>query len=237
MESRHITTDAGDLELTSATDDELRPIERLWPMGLLPSNETPPRYGLVFQRGEQEMYGIKFQPVDLAHKDAVMLHFMSRALVAAALPFYLEKHHSGLMVPSTYVKEKGEGKVEAGVAVFVGPDASSSTSAESERDLPDYAGWDDELGTGATQMILDMLGALRSASDEADLPMIPLIGMDLRPRLALGGIVMHFAVVGAQVLVIKDQIDDDEPVWRYLVRAGFSRLPAAPMLPIRSDDE
>ena len=56
--------------------------------------------------------------------------------------------------------------------------------------------------------------------------------MDLRPRLALGGLAMHFVVEGPRVFVVKDPLQENEPVWQYAVRAGFSKLPYAPMKPM-----
>ena len=57
------------------------------------------------------------------------------------------------------------------------------------------------------------------------------IGVDLRPRLAMGGLAMHFVIVGQQVVVVKAPLDESEAVWGYLVGEGFSTLPYAPMIP------
>ena len=56
METRTIKTDAGDLELIPATVDQLRGIARYWPMGLISSADGSGRFGLVFQRGVQEVH-------------------------------------------------------------------------------------------------------------------------------------------------------------------------------------
>jgi len=150
---------------------------------------------------------------------------MNRALIAAALPRYLEKGHQGVMVPCAYHKKKSQGMVETGLAFFVGPDAASrSTSSD-----PLSSIYDDELGIGATPMIEDMMRAVAGASKESGLPLATLIGIDLRPRLAMGALAMHFLVVGRQVFVVQHTIREEEPLWEYLAKAGFSTLPYAPM--------
>lgn len=73
--------------------------------------------------------------------------------------------------------------------------------------------------------------AIATASKTCNLPLMTVIGMDLRPRLAMGGLAMHFAIEGPRVFVIKDPLQEAEPVWEYVVRVGFPTLPYAPMQP------
>jgi hypothetical protein len=225
VESRVIRTDVGNLELTPATIDQLRGIARYWPMGLLRSPDTSGPFGLVFQRGAEEVHGIKLQPVDVTESKASIVHHVNRAVIAAALPYYLEKQHRGVMVPCAYYKKKAPDTVETGIALFVGPDATSKSSSGENADTM----YDERLGGGATPMVFDMASAIAKAGKTYDLPLLTVIGVDLRPRLALGGLAMHFLVEGPQVLVVKHPLQEDEPVWKYAVQAGFSTLPYAPM--------
>ncbi len=227
MESRRISTDAGPLDLIPATGDQLRGIARYWPMGLVDFPDDPGCLGLVFQQGEQEVHGVKMQPPDIPESDARMMHHANRALIASALPYYLEKQHHGVMVPCAYYKEKRAGMVETGIVFFAGPDAASRSISRERIDVM----YDDRLGEGATPMIQDMMGAIARASEECRLPSMTIIGVDLRPRLAMGGLAIHFVLEGPRVFVAKDQLNEDEPVWKYLVRAGFTKLPYAPMKP------
>ena len=82
-----------------------------------------------------------------------------------------------------------------------------------------------------------MAGALAQASQDVPLPMQTVIGVDPRPRLARGGLARHFAIVGSQVFVVKEPLEAAEPIWKYLVQAGFSALPYAPMRPAAIDEE
>lgn len=224
---RTIRTDSGALELIPATVDQLRGVARYWPMELVGAIDETGSFGLVFQKGDQEVFGIKLQPPDTSEQDAKLLHHMNRALIAAALPHYLEKQHRGVMVPCAYYKEKSAGVVETGLAFFVGPDPASA-SASPKVDAP----YDEQLGTGATQMWVDMVAAIGKAIAECHHPKLTIIGVDLMPRLAIGGLAIHFLVEGPRVFVVKDVLHEDEPVWDYVVRAGFSKLPYAPMKPV-----
>src|SRR5688572_15574109 len=114
MKSTTIKTNAGDLKLVPATIDQLRGVAHYWPMELTQDIDSPDRYGLVFQHGEEEVNGIKMQTVDVARADAIKNHLVYRVLIAAALPYYLEKQHRGVMVPCAYYKEKPSGLGEAG---------------------------------------------------------------------------------------------------------------------------
>ena len=228
MGTTNITTAAGVLELVPATIDQLRGIARYWPMELIADSGVPDHFGMVFQHGDREVHGIKMQPPDVPEADAKVVHHANRALIALALPDYLAAEHRGVMVPCAYYKEKAKGMVETGIAFFVGPDGEGTSRSGGNAGVA----YDDGLGAGATPMILDMAAAIAQASKAYGLPLMTPIGMDLRPRLAIGAFAMHFVVEGPRVFVVKDPLQEDEPVWEYIVRAGFSKLPYAPMKPM-----
>jgi hypothetical protein len=227
MEKLNINTEAGNLELTPVTPDELKPVAARWPMGVVFSQaETQPN-GLVFQVGEQEAFGIKLQPPDTDEQTARALFHMNQALIASALPFYLEHQHQGIMLPCAYYKQKTNGRVESGFAFFASPHPASGLLPRTEAQVH----YDDKLGDGASKMIFDMAAAIPKASKRVDLPVNTVIGIDLRPRLALGRLAMHFLVQGATVFAIQHPLRIEDPVWAFAVRAGFSKLPYATMIP------
>jgi hypothetical protein len=221
------------LELVPATVDQLRGISRYWPMELLSYKEGSPDFGLVFQHGDEEIYGIKMQFPDMPEADANAFHSLCRKWIASALPRYLEKHHQGVIVPCAYLKEKSPGMAEAGLVFFVGPAPEDATIKGSR----DKMHWDEKLGAGATRMILDMVNSLgepnpaagREAS--AATKAFHVIGMDLRPRLAIGSMVMPFVIQGQTIVVVKYPMTENEPLWEDVVRAGLGKLPYVSMVP------
>ena len=232
--TKTIRTEAGTLELVPATIDQLRDIASYWPMELLTYQQGSPDFGLVFQHGNEEVFGVKMQFPDMPEIDAQVLHGLHRTWIASALPCYIEKCHQGVMVPCAYLKEKSPGMAEAGLAFFVGP---------GPRDTPlkgngGESFWDDKLGAGATRMVWDMVHSLGEPKAAAEREMsgpasmeLRVIGMELRPRLQIGGLAMHFVIVGENIFVVKYPLNEEEPVWRFVVRAGLRRLPYASMVP------
>ena len=65
-----IRTEAGTLELVPGTIDQLRDIARYWPMDLVGYPEGSPDFGLVFQHGEEEVFGVKMQFPDMPEVEA-----------------------------------------------------------------------------------------------------------------------------------------------------------------------
>jgi len=70
-----IRTESGTLELVPATVDQLRGIARFWPMELLSNVEGSPDFALVFGHGEEEVYGIKMQFLEMPELEANHIHF------------------------------------------------------------------------------------------------------------------------------------------------------------------
>jgi hypothetical protein len=234
MAYQTINTDAGNLDLIAATNDQLFGIANYWPMELVVIPDNSNLFGLVFQHGTQEVWGIKMQPTDLPESEAEFNHAIQRSLVAAALPYYIQKKHSGLIIPCPYYKEKSAGFAEAGIAFFLGPDTSSKAKSKKTP----VAIWEQTLGEGASAMIYDMAEAISQAMTNFGISEKRIyIGMDLRPRLMIGSLAMHFAVQGQEIIVIKHPLDDTEPIWETVVRSGFSSLLYAPMFPVSLPDK
>jgi hypothetical protein len=232
VEARCIRTASGTLDLVPASNETLLRVARYWPMGaLLEGSGLKGVFGLTFQIGEREMWGVKLQPAEADAESAALTHQLSRVAIACALPRYLKWGHRGVMVPCAYLRTRESGLVEAGFAFFVGPDADSASKRRRRRGDRAY---DQELGVGAGRMIGDMAYAITKAGWDLGLPLGPFIDVDVRPRLAIGALAMHFLVEGPRVVVVKSPLDEGEPVW---VRAGFSRLEYAPMVPASMTEE
>ncbi|MBH0206130.1 MAG: hypothetical protein HP498_10025 [Nitrospira sp.] len=227
MESVNVITEAGNLELVSTTPDELKAVAAQWPMGLVFQQAEKEPYGLIFQVGEQEAVGIKLQPPDTDEQSAQALFFNNLALIALALPFYLEHRHQGILLPCTYYKEKTDGRVESGFAFFASPHPNNQSVTRTEVEVQ----YDEYLGNGASKMIFDMAAAISKASERSGLPFNAIIGIDVRPRLALGTLGMPFLVQGETVLAVQHPLRAEHPVWEFAVHAGFSKLTYAPMIP------
>jgi hypothetical protein len=89
--------------------------------------------------------------------------------------------------------------------------------------------FDELLGVGASKMIVDFIDSTRKASETLGVPMATLIGVDVRPRLALGNLGMPLVAVGEQLLAIQFPLREEQTFWEHVVRAGYAELPYAAM--------
>ncbi|MGE0371868.1 MAG: hypothetical protein AB7Q01_08275 [Gammaproteobacteria bacterium] len=219
-----ISTDAGDLVLLPAGTEDVIKAARRWPMGVVLAQKDGEPHGLNFQVGEEEAFGIKFQPPDTTEEKAVRQFIANLSLIAHALPQYLEYGHRGILLPCAYLKAKAGGRFESGVAFFASPYAISNDTVE---DMPH----EDRLGAGSVRMMMDFMRAITDGSDEIGIPVTTFIGTDVRPRLALGALGMPFMVSGADVLAIQHPLRPEYPCWRFARAGGFSEFKFAPMRP------
>jgi hypothetical protein len=195
-------------------------------MGVVIAGNDAPNH-LNFQIGEEEAHGLKMQPPDTDERTATHLYFQNLIIIATALPAYLECKHRGVVLPCVYLKQKSDDRFESGIAFFVGPDPASHTPELKEVEIQ----YDEALGDGASKMILDFVDSIVKASKQLNMPIGQFIGFDVRPRLALGNIGMPFLVSGSKVFAIQFPLRPEHPFWEYVVRAGFAKLPYAPMRP------
>ena len=79
-------------------------------------------------------------------------------------------------------------------------------------------------------MIFDMTAAVPKAAKQVKLPVNTVIGVEVRPRLALGTLGMPFLVHGAKVFAIQHPLRKEDPFWAHAVRAGFTKLPYVPVV-------
>jgi hypothetical protein len=181
--------------------------------------------GLVFQQSGRDLIGIKFQQVDFQRSDAVRVYAVNRILAASALPEYLKWGHRGLLAPFAYFRRKPTGKVETGIAYFASPSSSDDVPPDGD------TRFDSDFGVGATAMIFHMARAIVVSSQKLGIRYQYFLTMERRPWTALGILALDFVVCGTKVVVIDSSPSDANPVWEYLVRAGFTTLPHAPMIP------
>ncbi len=229
--TRRIQTGAGELELEllGPPHAQLRRIARHWRMGAVASSpQSGQPHGLVFQIGEEETWGFVLQSLPTDEEQALVSFHLYRLLIARALPGYLARGHGGVMAPCPYFREHPGDELEAGVALFVGPDAASRR----ERRGPGEDRYDARLGAGATAMVRDMVDALSAAAAAADVPFGPFLCTSLEPRLRIGTIAMTLLVEGPRVVAISCAPEDDDPVWESVVASGFERLEHVPLVPV-----
>ena len=80
-------------------------------------------------------------------------------------------------------------------------------------------------------MMSRFLHALQKSSQVSGIPVNPAIGFDIRPRTHLEALGLGFMVVGAQVICLKTQVVEKDPVWTALRSTGISEVYHLPSVP------
>lgn len=183
-------------------------------------------YALYFQRGDEEICGVKIQPPDMPGSECQKLMAMNRILIAAALPLYLASGFTGLMLPCAYLREKVADEVEAGIALFPIPDPEGKEAQGADS-------WriDGQFGKGASAMVSAMFEGLSAFGEGGGVQLYTVIDLDVRTRRALGSTAFDTMVIGPEVFSLKLTVEEDDPWWRFLMERGIHQAWHLPSVP------
>ena len=227
--SRVLSTRSGDLrlDLEPAPDDLLR-LANAWPNGVvrLKNPDDSLSYGIIFQRGQQEVWGLKLQQVEGPPAVANANMAANRVRASAAAARIVGKTTGASLLVGTYFRERQPGRYETGVALFpmylgaTPPPAASGTGALVTPIAP-----------GAEPIVAAFLTALMDGADAELGQLAPFIGFDLRPRMRVGSLAFEFLVVGDWIASLNPTVDADDPRWAAVVHGGVRALVQLPSVP------
>jgi hypothetical protein len=119
-----IQTQHGEVQLQPIERDLFIRIRQLLPYGIIGMQKQGSQeieYGIVMQCDDEEVFGIKLQPIDVDKEQAHYLMQANTFLITNALPIYLQSRFDGVMLPVPYLRDKGD-RFESGIAMFIFPD-------------------------------------------------------------------------------------------------------------------
>ncbi len=91
---------------------------------------------------------------------------------------------------------------------------------------------DAEIGAGFFRMLADFESALQTYPEECDTPSVSSVGFTVRSRDEFCGFWMDFLICGRDVIYLKTEIHDEDPVWEILRSTGIEQLVWLPCLPV-----
>lgn len=173
---RVVSTPHGEVRIVPATEEIVRRLRAVLPLGLVRLSEADAQggaeYGLVMQRGEEELSALKLQPPDYGVDCLDSALESNQGLVCRALAAYRRRGYSGAIFPTPYVRRKGPGLIEPGIAVFAFPAADGP---EAEEFCPDLLRglYDDRLGRGFAALAFAFVRDLASQSAPPPARLVP----------------------------------------------------------------
>jgi hypothetical protein len=224
-----INTQQGKVSLLSPSVELLGIIRSFLPFGAIRYETTHngAEYGIVMQCGDQEVYGIKQQPVPSDEEQGYDLYQAHSILIAQSIAEYLRNGFSGLLMPCAYIRKKEAGLVESGIAYFGAPSPQGRESQEFSRETE----YDRSFGHGFTTMMVSFIRTLEQSSRETGIPLFQTIGLDIRPRSHFGSLGFGFMVVGSNVVCLKTRVLEQDPIWTILRSTGISEVFHIPSVP------
>jgi hypothetical protein len=224
-----VKTPQGPVELRAPEPAQLRALRALLPLGAVQYGQpvNGAQYGVVMKCGDREAFAVKQQPVEVPAKEGRTCFMANSILIAISLRAYLENGFAGLMMPCAYLRDKGAKGVEAGIAYFGAPDPKGKEALDS----PHRGAFDNQVGTGFTTMLTGSIRAIQAASRSSGINLQQPIGLDRRPRSALGTLGFGFLVHGALIYCLKTQVREDDPVWTAIRSTGIEHVIHLPSVP------
>ena len=220
MCTQTLSTPHGSMTLEAPASELVHFVGSRWPMGIREAElHGRPAYGIVFQHGQREAWGVKLQQVECSEEDAQTWMEINSARLALAIPEYLKCDFGGLLVAGAYCRTKKKDFCEPGIALFPVPDLDGREC----RGTAQLSHFDDQLGRGSSNMVVKMAERLAAVSKEI-LPALQPIGIDVRPRLKLGSLRLDFLILQQHVFCLRRLVAESDPLWQYAAKAGFRHL-------------
>lgn len=225
-----IATEYGAVKLAPITSDIFVQLRQLLPFGIVGMQHRDSQeveYGIVMQCDDDEVFGIKLQPVDVDKEQAHRLLQANTILIAHALPRYLQHGFSGVMMPLPYLREKGD-RFESGITLFIFPDPAGKEAAV---DAPHAGGFDKRFGAGCTAMLTAFITELKQSTTETGINLYTPIGLEPRPRLQLGSLLFGHLALGQTIVALKTAVTEKDITWSIMREVGITQIQHMPARP------
>ena len=222
----------GSIEVLEPNDEIIKQLNELMPWGFshLETVVNGANYGIVMKCGEQEIFCIKQQPLEVERKSAEQLFQLHHFMTVDAYCRYLKNGFSGGYLAVPYLRQRDNGLWEAGVSHFIFPSKTNKKMSENAF----HTTFDDQLGNGATKMFVHYVECFKKSFIEANITMPQYLGLDLRTRSHLQAIIaMNFMVLDSQVICLRPNLrENEDAAWTILASAGIQKVYHLPSVPL-----
>ena len=221
-ESGNVTLEVPDMKRVDGLRDYL-PLA-----GPLAEKPAGAGYGIVMKQGANELWGLKQESAEFDQRQAKNAVSNNAALIVLALKQYLSIGFSGVLMPCVYSRPKKAGNVEVGVAYFGNAEPVVARKGAKAAMVNSDVGHD----TGFSEMVAGFMSSMFEASGKSGIPLRPIIGLDHRPRSALGSICLMFLIHGKDLYSLHVDPESRNPVWTVLRSMDIRRAWSLPCVPL-----
>ena len=225
-----IQTTKGSVEIQKPDTTTFKRLRNLLTYGVMQFEQTfnGADFGFVMQCGEQEVYCLKQQPLEVERKQAEQLFQLQHFMIMEAYCKYIKLGFSGAYLASPYLRQRDNGLWEAGVSHFIFPAENELQHSE-----PFSKAYDNKFGNGATYMFMEFVRCFKQAFFEAELTIPQYFGIDFRSRSHLQGLAMDFMVAGSDFFCLRVNLREQEDLaWAILANAKIDKVYHLPSLPM-----
>ena len=225
-----IQTNKGAIEFFEPNNKIIRRLNELMPYGISRLNQVidGSNYGIVMKSGEQEVFCLKQQPLEIEQKDAERQFQLHHFMIVETYCQYLKNNFSGAYLAAPYLRQRNNGLWESGVSHFIFPSKTNKNIEKSSR-----TAYDNEFGNGATEMLFSFVECFKKSFSKANITMPRYFGLDVRTRSHLQGLAMDFMVLDSQIICIRPNLREKEDVaWTIFASQGIQKICYMPSVPL-----
>ena len=189
-------------------------------------------HAMVTKCGEEEAWCLKQQSIEVDPKEERHYATAYFILMAETMAGYLKYGFGGTFVPTLYRRNKPNGQ-EIGIAYFGKPFTSGIEATEFEPQ-PVY---DNKLGKGFFTMFNHYFEELKKSSTRTNIPLRPVIGLDIRKSSHLDGIQVQMIAHGKTLFVCTQSLTDENIILTILTSCGLKDFVHLPCLHIEIEEK
>ena len=231
-----IQTSKGIIDIQKPGDEILNRLQNILTYGIMPFKQpfNDANFGFVMQCGENEVYCIKQQPLEVEKQHAGQLFQIQHMMVMDTYCSFKELGFSGGYLASPYLRQRDNGLWEAGVSHFIFPSEKEKINSENSYSRA----YDNQFGNGATNMFIGFVDCFKKAFSKSKLTMPQYLGIDVRTRSHLKNLAMSFMILDSDIICLRPNLREKEDVaWTILVNGGIEKVYHLPSLPMTIKEE
>jgi hypothetical protein len=189
-------------------------------------------HAMVTKCGEEEAWCLKQQSIEVDPKHEKNYAMAYLILMAETMAGYIRHGFGGTFIPTLYRRNKPSG-LEIGIAYFGKPSPTGIEASEFEPQPP----YDQKMGNGFFTMFHHYFQELKKSATRTNIPVRPVIGLDIRKSSHLDGIQVQMIAHGKTLFVCTQNLTEQSVILSILASCGLKDFVHLPCMNIEIDEK